>query len=151
VSHLPNTPAPESEWWGPLLRFIITVVIFALLLPGVGGVITILGYILLSFGVPSFTKAGMMMAGAMAYGLWLAYPIGLVAGGGMGAIVAARDRVGGTTLAETGLLGAGAGLLWAIFAAKAHERGMFTWLVIAATFLATLLSWSLTRWLRRWG
>lgn len=141
-------PGPSSRRG---LRFIVTVAIFCLLLPVIGGLVTILGYIAFGFHIGSLNKGTYVALGMLAYGLWLAYPLGFLPAAGIGAIVASRDLFGGTPFLESAALGGGIGVLWAVLAAKWQLHDLFTQLVVASALIATVVCWALTRWTRRWA
>ena len=104
-----DAPSPDTEWWRRPVRFVLTVLVFALLGPLIGGAITIVGYVIFGFHITLPGEAGWAILAALIYGLWLAYPIGLVPAAGLGAIIAVRDRFGGSSLAEAALIGGGIG------------------------------------------
>jgi hypothetical protein len=143
-------PAPRrASGANRILRAILTVAVFALLGPVAGAAVTIVGFVLFGFGPISFSDAGLAMLAMTSYGLWIAYPVGILPAAGVGAVVALLDAF----WRETGLLialliGIAGGVLWALVAAKGSNR-LFDALVIASCVLATLLCWWLTRPLRR--
>lgn len=151
MSAIFSGPSSAVPIWRAVLRFVLTVAIFAVLEPVIGSAITIAGFIALRVHIGSFDKAGLAIPALIAYGLWLGYPIRFLVGAGVGAIVALRDRFGGARLAEAAIVGVAAGVIWATFFAKAREQGLFTYLVIGAALVATALSWKATRWLRVFG
>jgi len=146
-----GAPPPAIEWWRPPVRFALTVLVFALLGPLIGGAITIVGYVVFGFHITMPGEVGWAILAALIYGLWLAYPIGLVPAAGVGAIIAVRDRFGGSSLAEAALIGGGVGVLWAVFVSGKDYGNLFTVLVIIASLVAAAVCWKLTRWLRRLG
>ena len=132
-----------------MLRAVLTVAVFALLGPVAGAAVTIAGFVLFGFGPISFSDAGLATLAMTSYGLWIAYPIGILLAAGAGAIVAVLDAF----WRETGLpvalvIGIAGGGLWALVAAKGSNR-LFDTLVIASCIVATPLCWWLTRPFRR--
>ena len=146
-----DAPSPEVEWWRRPVRFILTVLVFALLGPLIGGAITIVGYVTFGFHITMPGEAGWAILAMMIYGLWLAYPIGLIPAAGVGGIIAVRDRFGGSSLAEAALIGGGIGVLWALFVSGKNYGNLFTVLVIVASLVAAVICWKLTRFLGRLG
>lgn len=144
------TPAPGRPSGAKrVLRALLTVAVFALLGPVAGAAVTIVGFVLFGFGPISFSDAGLAMLAMTSYGLWIAYPVGIVPAAGVGAVVALLDAF----WRETGLpvalvIGVVGGVLWALVAATGANR-LFDILVIVSCILATLLCWWLTRPLRR--
>lgn len=151
MTDVPDDRAVQTDWWRPVLRLLLTVVIFALVGPLVGGGITIAGYLIFGFHITAPGAAGWALLFAMVYGLWLAYPIGLIPAAGSGAIIAVRDRFGGSSLSEAALIGGGIGLLWALFVTAKNYGNLFTVLVIVGSLVASVVCWRLTRWLGRFG
>ena len=146
-----DAPSPDTEWWRRPVRFVLTVLVFALLGPLIGGAVTIVGYVIFGFHITLPGEAGWAILAALIYGIWLAYPIGLIPAAGVGAIIAVRDRFGGSSLAEAALIGGGIGVLWALFVSGKNYGNLFTVLVIIASLVAAAICWKLTRWLRRLG
>jgi hypothetical protein len=143
--------SPQTEWWRPPVRFALTILVFAFLGPLIGGAVTIARYVIFGLHISVPGEAGWAILAMMIYGLWLAYPIGVVPAAGVGAIIAVRDRFGGSSLAEAALIGGGIGVLWALFVSGTNYGNLFTVLVIIASLIAAVVSWKLTRWLRRLG
>src|SRR4029077_16997076 len=105
VSIAGEPSSAEANWWRRPVRFALTVLVFALLGPLIGGAITIVGYVVFGFHITMPGEGGGAIPAALTYGLWLAYPIGLVPAAGVGAIIAVRDRFGGSSLPEAALIG----------------------------------------------
>lgn len=143
--------SPQVTWWRHGARVALTVLIFAVLGPLVGGVIGLAGYIVFGFHITAPDQAGWAFLAMAIYGLWLAYPIGLVPAAGAGAIVAIRDRFGGGSLAEAALIGGVIGVLWALYVSGRDYDNLFTVLLIIGSLIASAVCWRSTRWLRRLG
>ena len=132
-----------------IVRAVLTVAVFALLGPVAGAAVTIAGFVLFGFGPISFSDAGLAMLGLTAYGLWVAYPIGILPAAGVGAVVALLDAFWRETdLLIALVIGIAGGVIWALVAAKGENR-LFDSLVIASCIVATPLCWWLTRPFRR--
>ncbi|MCB1489218.1 MAG: hypothetical protein KDJ88_17400 [Bauldia sp.] len=130
----------------PLARAILTVVVFACLGPLIGGLIAIVGVVIFGF---EMTDPHMITATAgpmILYGLWLAYPTGLVPAIVAGAIVAAVDyskpRVNALMAAAIGLA---IGIVWLGLGGHRPEGDLAGNLIMIGCVVATVCCW----WLRR--
>ena len=142
-----SADGPSADSGRPALRFLITVLVFAVVGLAIGLVVAILGYILFAFDIV-FNTVALGMYALTAYGLSLAYPLYLLPA--MGVYAALRDRFGGVFLIEAALLSALLAVLWAEFLASANMPVLASAAVIASTVVATIVSCMLTRWLRRY-
>jgi hypothetical protein len=140
--------AAESPvaWWRPVLRVLVTLVVFVIVGLVIGLVVTIPGYILAVFHL-SFDKFALGLYALTAYGLLLAYPLYLPVA--IGLYVALRDELGGASLLEAAVVGAVVALIWAVLLQRIGGQPLFLGLVCGSTIVGTVVSWKLTRWVGR--
>ena len=143
-------PAPRPSGGRMALRAAITVLVFALLAPFAGALVVILGMMAYGFRPVSMSNVSLAGTAVLFYGFWLAYPLGFVPAAINGVLVAAIDAFRrGTTLLVAALIGLASGAVWGlVLNPRAGGNRFFDGLAVAATVLATILCWWLTR---PWG
>jgi len=134
---------------GKMLTAIGKVLVFVLLGPLIGGIVTIVGLVAFGMDLAKPGDAGMVIAAMMLYGLWMAYPIGALPAVIVGAVIAFSDAFWReTTFSFAVMLGLAAGVGWALMFGKA-EQELLRILVLVSCLVATVLCWKATRWGRR--
>lgn len=134
---------------GRILTAIGKVLVFVLLGPLIGGIVTIVGLVAFGMDIGTPGDAGMVIAAMMLYGLWMAYPIGALPAVIVGAVIAFSDAFWReTTLSFAAMLGLAAGVGWALLFGEA-EQELLRILVLVSCLVATVLCWKATRWGRR--
>lgn len=137
-----GTPAPRSR---AALRFAGTVAVFALIGPIVGGLVVMIGVTVFGLKIWNPEDAVWVLLAMIVYGLWAAYPFGIVPSLAVGALVAWKDIYGGTSLALAALVGAVAGAIWGQFAEASGTANFLFPTLVAAGLIGTLVCWRLTR------
>jgi hypothetical protein len=147
---LPAEAAPRDPGVaGKILIAIGKVLVFVLLGPLVGGIVTIVGLVAFGMDLAKPGDAGMVIAAMMLYGLWMAYPIGALPAAIVGAVIGFADVFWReTTFSFAVLLGLATGVGWALLFGEA-EQELLRILVLASCLVATVLCWKATRWGRR--
>jgi hypothetical protein len=134
---------------GKILTAIGKVLVFVLLGPLIGGIVTIVGLVAFGMDLDKPGDAGMVIAAMMLYGLWMAYPIGALPAVIVGAVIAFSDAFWReTTFSFAVMLGLAAGVGWALMFGEA-EQEVLRILVLVSCLIATVLCWKATRWGRR--
>jgi hypothetical protein len=128
-------------------RFAFTLLIFALVGPIVGGLVTIAGLTLFGMNIWEPGDAMMVIGVMIIYGLWIAYPLGIVPAVIVGVLIGIKDIYGGTRFWQAIILGVVAGLVWSRYAGSSAEWGktFVTPVLVAAALIATIVCWRLTR------
>jgi hypothetical protein len=125
------------------------VLVFVLLGPLIGGIVTIVGLVAFGMDLAKPGDAGMVIAAMMLYGLWMAYPIGALPAAIVGAVIGLADVFWReTTFSFAVLLGLATGVGWALLFGEA-EQELLRILVLVSCLVATVLCWKATRWGRR--
>jgi hypothetical protein len=147
---MPAGAAPsERAIASRLLTAIGKVIVFVLLGPLIGGIITIIGLVAFGMDTGKPGDAGMVIAAMMLYGLWMAYPIGALPAAIVGAAIAFSDAFWReTTLTFAVLFGLASGVGWSLMFNEA-ENELLRILVVVSCLVATVLCWKATRWGRR--
>jgi hypothetical protein len=142
-----ETTAPQPNRGRTVGRFIVTLVIFALVGPIIGGLVTIAGLTLFGMNIWQPGDAMIVVATMMIYGLWIAYPLGIIPALVVGAVIAVKDIYGGTPFGLAAVVGLIAGLIWSRVVGNDSDWGQtfFTPVLIAASLIATIVCWRLTR------
>ena len=134
---------------GKILMAIGKVLVFVLLGPLLGGIVTIVGLVAFGMDLAKPGDAGMVIAAMMLYGLWMAYPIGALPAAIVGAVIGFADVFWReTTFSFAVLLGLATGVGWALLFGEA-EQELLRILVLVSCLVATVLCWKATRWGRR--
>ncbi len=134
---------------GKILTAIGKVLVFVVLGPLIGGIVTIVGLVAFGMDLAKPGDAGMVIAAMMLYGLWMAYPIGALPAVIVGAIIAFSDAFWReTTFSFAVMLGLATGVGWALVFGEA-EQELLRILVLVSCLVATVLCWKATRWGRR--
>jgi hypothetical protein len=137
--------APQRPPGRTALRFAGTVAVFALIGPMVGGLVVMIGFIVFGLEIRDPEGAFWVLLAMIVYGLWAAYPLGLVPALSVGALVALKDIYGGTSFGLACLFGAVGGAIWGQFA-EGSGTGYFLFpTLVAAGLIGTLVCWRLTR------
>jgi hypothetical protein len=146
----PAEIAPQASGIGSrLLMAIGKTIVFVLLGPLIGGIITIVGLVVFGMEVDKPGDAGMVIAAMMLYGLWMAYPIGALPAATVGAVIGFSDAFWReTTFLSAAVLGLASGVAWSLTFSDA-ENELLRILVVVSSLVATLLCWQATRWGRR--
>lgn len=136
---------PERRVGRTVGRFLLTLLIFVLLGPLVGGIVTIFG---IAIGLFATAPVGDIAAIAMAmiiYGLWAAYPLGVIPAALVGLVIAIRDLYGGTGWWFAFVVGTVAGLVFLYSAGEGREGIAVPVSFFAASLIATLACFGATR------
>ena len=142
-----ESAAPATGRARAIGRFVFTLLIFALVGPVVGGLVTIAGLTVFGMNIWQPGDAVMVIMAMVIYGLWIAYPLGIIPAIAVGAVIGVKDIYGGTPLWLATVIGIVAGLIWSRYGGSGADWGQtfLTPVLVAAAVIGTLVCWRLTR------